>query len=166
METKDKFIKTCHESERLADYAAGNMSPAEKERFEAHIAGCSACLECLSLSARADSLFKTIRMAPASSGALAKAKAIAARPGKPRRNVRKRLWLLATIIAFATSFVFPRYFLQCLVATILLGVKWIMESENMRTIILVLDSWRRHEHSRDEEISERLKDRGNIKNLK
>jgi len=162
MENKDKFIKTCPESGRLADYAAGNMSPAEKEAFEKHIAGCSACLECLSLSAKADSLFKAIRMAPASAGTIAKAEAIAAGPAKARRNIRRRLWLVAAIVAFAASFVFPRYFLQCLVATILLGVKWIMESENMRTMILVLDSWRRHDSGRNEEISGRLKGRGKI----
>jgi anti-sigma factor RsiW len=168
-------IKTCPESERLADYVAGNMGPAEKESFERHIAGCNVCLKNLSLSAKADSLFKTINMAPASSAALAKA--IAASHVKPRRNAKRHLWLGAAIIAFAASFVFPRYFLQCLVATILLGIKWIAESENMRTMILVLDSWRRHGHGResgakrslpegDEEISGRLKDRTGIKDFK
>lgn len=149
--------------DKLADYLAGSLSAAEAASIEKHASGCKECLAKISLAIKADGLFKDNQLPPASAPALKKAAQITAQAKTRAKARRKNLWLLATIAAFGLSFVFPRYFLQCLAAAILLGIKWIMESENMRTLILVLDSWRRHQHDHDEEISQRLKDRGDVK---
>ena len=47
------------------------------------------------------------------------------------------LWLIASAGSFALSFAFPRYFFQLLVATLLCGVKWIVENRVMKTQILI-----------------------------
>lgn len=145
----------CPDDQALADYVSASLAQNEKTALENHISGCKSCLEKLSLAMKADTLYKKGGLVPASQEAILKAQRIA----RPRQKTNKNLWLFGALLAFVLSFLFPRYFLQCLVVTILLGVKWIIESENMRTFILVIDSWRRHEHKHDEEIIQRLKDR-------
>ena len=152
----------CPNGNALADYIAG--SAVNKKGMEKHISGCKACLAKISTALKADTLYKEGKIRQAPQPAIERTKEMLSKQTKlpPIKHGKYRnLWLLATIIAFLTSFLFPRYFLQCLVATILLGIKWIMESENMRTLILVIDSWRRHEHNSDEEIARRLRDRNN-----
>lgn len=148
----------CPNGNMLADYIAGSLS--NKKDMEKHISGCKECLAKISAALKAGALYAEDKIPQAPQSATERTKEIVSRQTKlppARRGKYRNLWLLATIIAFITSFLFPRYFLQCLVATILLGVKWIMESENMRTLILVLDSWRRHEHNNDEKITRRLR---------
>ena len=159
-ETMDKLDKTIKSSlvkslqqqagsncpssgDALADYIAGGLSANERQTIEKHASECKDCLWKISTALKADALNNN-------------------KEAKMRPVKKHNLWLLLTIIAFTSSFLFPRYFLQCLVATILVGIKWITDSENMRTLILVLDSWRKHEHSRDENISERLRDRNSL----
>jgi len=138
-----KAAASCPAGETLADYIAGGLSATEKQAIEKHASECKACLWKISTALKASALHNN--------------KEATMRPVK-----RHNLWLLLTIIAFTSSFLFPRYFLQCLVATILLGIKWITDGENMRTFILVLDSWRKHEHGHDDDISKRLKERNNL----
>ena len=141
-------MNECPDNKILADYMAGNLSGMDAANIETHASNCKDCLWKISNALKADTLYKEGKLPPASSKNVIK---------KPGRS--KNLWLIAAIIAFIASFIFKRYFLQCLVATILLGIKWIIESENMRTMILVLDSWRRHEHHNDDEINRRISDR-------
>lgn len=140
--------KLCPGDKILADYIAGNLPGQETAEIEGHASGCKDCLWKISNALKADTLYKEGKLPAVPSKNVIK---------KPRKNTN--LWLIAAIIAFIASFVFKRYFLQCLVATILLGIKWIAESENMRTLILVLDSWRRHERRNDDEIKRRVSDR-------
>ena len=65
--------------------------------------------------------------------------------------------LVGAVIAFVFSFVFPKYFMQCLVITLILGIRWALSSEGGRTLIMVLDSWRHHSQEKDEEIHHRLR---------
>ena len=65
--------------------------------------------------------------------------------------------LAGAVIAFILSFIFPKYFMQCLVVTLILGIRWALNSEGGRTLIMVQDSWRHHTQDKDEEISHRLR---------
>lgn len=47
------------------------------------------------------------------------------------------LWLAGMLVSFLLSFVFGRFFLQFLAATLLFGVKWIVDQKAMRTQILI-----------------------------
>ena len=76
-----------------------------------------------------------------------------------KKRITKNLFLVGAIVFFITSFFVPKYFFQFLVATLILGMRWAFESEGGRTLIMVLDSWRRHSHQQDDEISHRLKDK-------
>lgn len=155
----------CPDENALADYMAGGLSLSDSADIEKHISGCKICLAKISIALKAGALYKEGKLPAVPQAVTERTKEMLAEQIKPqsaKHAKNQNLWLLAALAAFIMSFVFPRYFLQCLVATILLGIKWIAESEKMRTLILVLDSWRRHEHTHDEEISQRLKDRGNI----
>ena len=81
----------------------------------------------------------------------------AATGGLPAGRQGRHYVIAGMLISFALSFIFPKYFLQCLVVTLILGVRWALNSEGGRTLIMVLDSWRQHSHSQDEEISHRLR---------
>ena len=71
--------------------------------------------------------------------------------------MKKCLFLFGAIFFFILSFVIPRYFIQFLVVTLILGIRWAFESDGGHTLIMVLDSWRHHSHDKDEEISHRFK---------
>jgi|GEM_PF-625911 len=171
--------QACPTDQMLADYISGGLSQQDKACVEKHASGCKACLDKISFALKAETLFEENKFPDVSEPTIEKTiKSLQLNKtpnqetnkltqGPAKRKNQKNIWLLATIGAFGLSFVFPRYFLQCLTATIILGIKWIAESENMRTLILVLDSWRKHQHNDDNEISERLTKRNNnIKILK
>lgn len=160
---------TCPTDNLLMDYISDSLSPDEMENAEKHISNCKNCLEKISLALKADALFKKDKLAPARQGVVCKAEQIASKnSGFPanRRRKKRNLWFLAAIIAFSLSFIIPKYFLQCLTASILLGIKWIIESENMRTLILVLDSWRKRQNDHDEEILRRINKRNDTNMFK
>ena len=46
-------------------------------------------------------------------------------------------WLSLAVASFLLSFVFRRYFFQCLVLALLFGVKWIVDQKAARTRILI-----------------------------
>jgi hypothetical protein len=48
--------------------------------------------------------------------------------------------------------------LQFLVGALILGIRWSFESESGKTLIMILNSWRKHSHDKDDEISNQLKD--------
>lgn len=80
------------------------------------------------------------------------------RLGIPKKRSKVGFWaLVGAVTAFIFSFIFPKYFMQCLVVTLILGIRWALNSEGGRTLIMVLDSWRHHSQEKDEEISHRLK---------
>jgi len=70
----------------------------------------------------------------------------------------KNLWLIGSIMTFALSFFVPRYFVQLLVATILMAVKWIFDSVNARILIMIYDAWK---NGGEKEASKILKTLGN-----
>ena len=78
-----------------------------------------------------------------------KAKGIAKMDSRKKR-IQTGLWLAATIAAFTLSFTVPKYFAQFLVAALILGFKWVSESENVRTLIVAMDAKRRHENKEEE----------------
>lgn len=151
----------CPNNNMLADYMAGR--PIGRKDMEKHISGCKSCLARVSSALKTGTLYEESKLPAAEPAITERTKEMLSKQIRPvpKHGKTRNLWLIAAIMAFIASFAFPRYFLQCLVATILLGIKWIMESENMRTMILVLDSWRKHEHNRDNEINQRLNDRNN-----
>jgi hypothetical protein len=72
--------------------------------------------------------------------------------------MRKINWYaVGGVASFALSFVFPRYFLQFLVATILLGAKWIIDAKNTRMLVMIYEAWRKGGEKEASRILESMK---------
>ncbi len=114
-----------------------------------HVADCPWCIEQIVLAYESeahpeylgeallpDVINRAKNIAPAKSGVSARTK-----------SLKRNLWLVATVAAFALSFIFPRHFLQFLAAAMILGMKWVAESDQIRTLIVTLDSRREKKDS-------------------
>lgn len=53
------------------------------------------------------------------------------------------LYIALATVAFAFSFITPRYFMQLLVATLLLGLKWVADSKSTRMLVMIHEAWKR-----------------------
>jgi len=123
-----KKLKPCLSAADLNDYLSGALSAEKKAEVEKHLDDCSACLEKMVFA------YETVKEFNGSGK-------------KEVRNMKttakRNLWLLGAIIAFALSFFVQRYFAQFLIATVLLGAKWIFESANARILIMIYDAWKK-----------------------
>jgi hypothetical protein len=133
----DATAVKCPDEAALAAFLGGKLKEAEARRIEEHIAGCPLCLE----SVRAGYLGEKLHNAKG-----------VAKMDPRMKNIRTSLWLAATVAAFLLSFTVPKYFAQFLVLALILGLKWVSESESVRTLIVAMDAKRRHEN-KEEEIS-------------
>lgn len=75
------------------------------------------------------------------------------------KKLRKNKWLIGSITAFVLSFAFPVVFLQFLIAAGILGGKWIFDSENAKTLIMVYNAWKRGGEKEADEMLKALKNR-------
>ena len=131
-------VGLCLTDTDLNSYLSGTLSPEKKRDAEGHLASCSGCLEKVVFA------YQTVKE-------FNKTKQKGEKVVKSRW--RKNLWLLGAIITFTLSFLVPRYFVQLLVATILMAVKWIFDSVNARILIMIYDAWK---HGGNEEASKIL----------
>lgn len=65
----------------------------------------------------------------------------------PQQKLMNGLWLILACGVFGLSFVFPRYFMQFLVLTVLFGFKWILEQRSAKSQILIYKALREGEES-------------------
>lgn len=105
----------------MADYLSNSLSGSEKERLTDHIAICRDCLE------KAVSAYESVKLFK--------------RKVKPMKKVNLYIVLLAA--SFLLSFVMPRYFLQFLVATLLFGIKWIVDSKSTKMLVMIYEAWKK-----------------------
>lgn len=143
----------CPDEATLAAYLSGAIKEAQARAIEEHLAACHLCLENVRAGHLGDKLYGEKSLPESSNELIRKAKGIAKMKGN--RTLQRNLWLAGMVLAFSLSFTVPRYFAQFLVAALILGLKWVSESENVRTLIMVMDAKRRHSQDKDAEISER-----------
>lgn len=134
----------CPDEATLAAYLGGSMTAWENERAEEHIASCHLCLENVRAGYLGDKLYGEKGLPASNDRLIRKAKGVAKMDPKKKR-IQSYIWLAATILAFTMSFTAPRYFAQFLAAALILGLKWVSESEGIRTLIVSMDAKRRHE---------------------
>jgi hypothetical protein len=140
----------------LAGYLNNSLKSEEKNKVEAHISDCLYCLEQLSLAQQAQKEFLKGNLPPSEDRVIAKAKRVASlAPNKQKK--KGTIWFLATVTAFALSFLVPKYFLQFLAAAVILGMKWIFESDTVKQLIMVLD--KRHKEKSEENAPDKVKER-------
>ena len=112
----------------LADFLGGSLSGQDKDRIESHIASCDECLEAIVSAHDSVAGFKQT-------------------DGFVRRTIdfmkKINLYLIFAVISFALSFVMREYFLQFLVATLVLGAKWIIDSRTTKMLIMIHEAWKK-----------------------
>jgi len=118
----------CPTASRLADYLGGSIRGKDKSGIESHLAGCPACTEDLVLAQKASSMYTNTR---------------SGRKGPSSRGLKKHVWIILALVCFAGSFLYSRYFLQFLAATLILAAKWIFETVNARILIMIYDAWKK-----------------------
>jgi hypothetical protein len=59
-----------------------------------------------------------------------------------QQRILNGIWLVLAAVSFLLSFAFPGYFVQCVAASLLFGVKWAVDSKNTRTQILIYKALR------------------------
>ena len=121
-------VGLCVSETGLSDYLNDTVPDKKKTEIEKHLTECASCLEKLVFA------YETVRDYEKMPG----------KGAKPmKQGWKKNLWLLGAILAFTLSFLFRPYFVQFLVATILMGVKWIFDSVNARILIMIYDAWKK-----------------------
>lgn len=163
--TAAKKGKNCPGNQDLIDYLQNNLNLDKRKSLENHIAHCSFCLSQISIAAEALQKQKQNDFDPVPEDIIKKTKAnLNSIKIKNKKNesqkkiIKRRFFLAATIIFFGLSFIIPKYFLQFLIGALILGIRWSFESESGKTLVMVLDSWRKHSHDKDDKISDRFKD--------
>ncbi|MDD5427982.1 MAG: zf-HC2 domain-containing protein [Candidatus Omnitrophica bacterium] len=105
----------------LADYLDGLLSCEERRSVERHL---SACAECLN---KAVSAYRSVKQF---------------KKRKAKTVGKINFYLLFAILAFALSFILPRHFIQLLVATLLLGAKWVADSKSTKMLVMIHEAWK------------------------
>jgi len=125
--TKTEMKKQLHPTDReLAAFLDNSMPGHERQRLEEHLAGCTDCLTGIVSAYESVKSFKKDRT------------------HKGKVNIMKKIniYLVMAIVAFALSFMMRRYFLQLLVATLILGIKWIVDSKSMKMLVMIYEAWK------------------------
>lgn len=120
-------VKTHPTDIRLADFLDDALSPDERHKVEEHIASCGECLK------KIVSAHESVELFNKNSGT------------KNRKvNFMKKInwYLVLAIVSFVLSFVFARYFIQLLVATLLLGTKWIVDAKTTKMLVTIYEAWK------------------------
>lgn len=120
--TGTKTIKKQHLEERdISDYLDKLLDAESRKTVELHAAQCPDCLTAIVSAYESVKLFK-----------------------KRKDNTVKKLnmYLVLAIVSFLLSFAIPQYFAQFLVATVLLGIKWISDSRSTNMLVAIYDAWK------------------------
>ena len=119
----------------IADYLDRLLPPKERSHVEAHLAACDDCLS------------KTI-------SAYESVKASNKRKARPTGKID--LYMILAFISFALSFAIPRFFLQFLTATLLLGTKWVADSKSTKMLVMIHEAWKNGGGQEASEVIRRL----------
>lgn len=138
-----------HPSElELAGFLDGSLPKEDKARIEGHISNCNECL------IRVVSAYESVESFKKKSGI---------KKGALNNMKKINLYLVLAVLSFLFSFTMPKYFIQLLVATLLLGIKWIVDSKSTKMLVMIYEAWKKGGEKEIGEILETLKDRINIR---
>lgn len=141
-----KKLDLCLREADLNDYLNGAVPGERKAAIENHLKDCGACLEKVVFA------YQTVNEFTGK-----KEKGVEIMKSTWKRN----LWLVGAILTFTLSFFVSRFFVQLLVATILMAAKWIFDSVNARILIMIYDAWKKGGEEETSKILKTLNDRMN-----
>lgn len=125
----------------LAGYMAGSLEPEARIQVEEHI---SACDECLA----------AVVSAYEAAGSTRKKWSLIKRIMGSMKKIN--IYLILAITAFSLSFFLPRYFIQLLVATLLLGIKWIVDAKTTKMLVMIYEAWKSGGEKEASKVLERI----------
>ena len=128
MTTLDVRHDTHPTDPELADLLSGCLPKAARTRLEKHISSCDECMD-------------SVVAAYESVGILYKGDLSQKRKGTFVKKIN--IYLILTILSFSLSFIAPRYFIQLLVATLLLGMKWVVDSKTTKMLVMIQEAWKK-----------------------
>lgn len=124
-----KVATAAHPMEtELSDYLGNLLTADNRKKVEDHIACCPECLESVVSAYESVKIFTN-------SGYDKK--------GKENFMKKFNIYLILAIISFTFSFITPRYFIQFLVATLILGIKWIVDSKSAKMLVMIYEAWKK-----------------------
>lgn len=137
MATVKQEVKNCPDEATLSSYLDGTLKADSRASLEEHISLCEDCLVNIVSAYESVAAFKD----------------------KRKENFMKKInwYFIAMAISFVLSFIFPRYFLQLLVATIIFATKWIIDAKNARILVMIHEAWRKGGEKEASRILENLK---------
>jgi len=121
-------IKVHPEETELADYLGNLLAGEEKYRIEDHIACCPECLETVV------SAYESVKQS---------GKIRYDNKGKDNFMKKINIYLIFALISFALSFAVSQYYMQFLVATLLLGIKWIVDAKTTKMLVMIYEAWKK-----------------------
>jgi hypothetical protein len=123
----DIKTQTDHPTElELAEFLSRSLSSEDRERIEDHIASCDECLDRIVLAHESVESYGRRSLF---------------RKGKIMNKIN--IYLVLAILSFILSFAMPRHFIQFLVATLLLGIKWIVDSKSTKMLVMIYEAWKK-----------------------
>ena len=131
--------RMCPSEEMLSEYLSGVLLEKDKAKIEEHLAQCT---ECRKVLAQAHDILK-----------------------KPDiREIRNNIfrwfkgnkWLIGSALSLVLSFLFSRYFLQFLAASLLMGGKWIIDSKTTKMLIMIHEAWKSEDKDKVNKIFSRF----------
>ncbi len=125
----------------LSDYLDNRLDAKRRGAVEEHLASCDQCLG--TIVAAHDAVEEA---------------GTSTRKKKGLKEIMKKIniYLALASISFALSFVYPRYFMQLLVATIILGIKWVVDAKTSKMLVMIYDAWKNGGEKEASRIMERL----------
>lgn len=137
-----------HPSEiELADLLASALPRAQAAKIMEHVARCDECL----------TAYVSAHEAAGTFGGSGRRMGLIKKLAGLLRKINPCLMLAAA--SFMASFMVPRYFIQLLVATLVLGIKWVADSKSTKMLVMIYDAWRRGGDKEASKVLERLGNR-------
>jgi len=136
----------CPDDNLVAAYIENNLAAPSRDKIEEHLASCDYCLSKVNLASDSGDIKAGAGDVPLQVSGL-------------RSLVQKNIPIILATLAFALSFVFPRYFIQCVVVAAVLGIYVALEKSNALTLGKIYRLWKRGQDSVADEHIEQLKQR-------
>ncbi len=137
----------CLNERQLSSYLDERLTEIERKRIEQHISVCNQCLDLLVVA------FESSCASQKKCPSILKDKVRKKLGIKEKKKHPGLKWLLGAVFAFALSFVFKQYFVQFLVATLILGFKWVMEGEGARRVVMIFKGMNKEDKAFERKIS-------------
>ncbi len=147
--TKTDVHISSHPTENdIAGYLARSLPAAGIRQVEEHIAGCDECLAAMV-------------SAYESAGGPGNKSSLKKKFGKYMKKLN--IYLILAVLSFALSFITPRHFIQMLVATLLLGAKWIVDAKSTKMLVMIYEAWKHGGEKEASQVLESIRPRDKVR---